>query len=206
MQLAWEKTDTSVSLLNRGAAVWTFRYGPAAPKPYFHPVALPGGPVLTWDRPADHTWHHGLWFSWKFLNGVNYWEEDPNGVSAGHTSVRDVQTRTADDHSARIELKLEYGPPSQAAVLTEQRTIAISAPDATGSYYMDWTMEFTAGAADVRLDRTPLPQEPGRPSLGGYAGISLRWADAVRDLEALQSQWAVGRVARRAAARESDGH
>ena len=67
---------TSVALENDGQAVWRLNCGGDQPKPHFHPVALPDGRVLTWDRPPDHVWHHGLWFSWKFINGLNYWEPD----------------------------------------------------------------------------------------------------------------------------------
>ena len=44
---------------------------------------------MTADRPPDHIWHHGLWFSWKFINKVNYWEIYPAKRPAGGTDVVD---------------------------------------------------------------------------------------------------------------------
>jgi hypothetical protein len=65
-------------------------------------------------------------------------------------------------------------------VLRERRKITVSAPDADGVYHIDWTATFTAGAKDVILDRTP-PQEQ---SWGGYAGLSIRFAQGLTDREA----------------------
>ncbi len=57
-----EKAGESLELKHSQATVWKFNYGTDAPKPFFHPVALPDGRTVTWDRPPDHPWHHGLWF------------------------------------------------------------------------------------------------------------------------------------------------
>ncbi len=74
----------------------------------------------------------------------------------------------------------------EAAVLTERRTIDISAPDAEGLYSMDWTCVFNA-VREVLLDRTPLPGEPGGQSWGGYAGLSLRFAGDLAERVAMTS-------------------
>ena len=128
--------------------------------------------------PPDHVWHYGLWFSWKYLNGLNYWEEDKKTHRGqGHTSRLRVTCTPRDDHSARITLELSYHPgkkPTTEAVLTERRVIEVSAPQEDGSYHLDWTATYTAGSDDVELDRTPLPHEKGGKPYGGYAGLSLR--------------------------------
>ena len=46
-----------------------------APRPYVHPLTTPAGAVLSVEAPADHPWHHALWFTIKFVNGENFWEE-----------------------------------------------------------------------------------------------------------------------------------
>ena len=174
----WEKKPGTFVALKRGEiVVWQFCYGPDEPKPYFHPVALPDGRVLTWNQPPDHRWHHALWFAWKYLNGVNYWEPDPlTGRPAGATQWDDVRVTTCPDNSARIAMALTYRPHNAAPVLTEQRTIDISAPAADGQYHFDWTTTFTAAKVAVTFDRTPLEGEPGGKAWGGYAGLSVRFA------------------------------
>jgi hypothetical protein len=182
-KLAWRTNATSVALEQEGKTVWQFNHGTEkASKPYFHPVAVAGGEPLTWESPADHVWHYGLWFSWKYLNGVNYWEENKQRQSDGTTSWRVVRVDTRPDFSAQIELAMDYrARGAEQAVLTEKRVISISAPAADGSFFMDWTQEFQAGAVDVKFDRTPLPGEPGGQTFGGYAGLSLRFAKDLKE-------------------------
>jgi hypothetical protein len=55
---------------------WTYHWD-ARRKPYVHPLATPAGRVLTRVEPDDHPWHRGLWFTIKYVNGENFWEEDP---------------------------------------------------------------------------------------------------------------------------------
>ncbi len=186
--LAWHTTDTTVALQNNGKTVWQFNYGPELRKLHFHPVALLDGTTLTEEAPQDHPWHHALWFSWKLINGVNYWEENrQTGKSAGLTTWKNVKVRTKPDHSAIIEMDLVYNPPEKAVVLTERLSVRITAPGEAGVYKMDWTSTFTAGKEDVLFDRTPLPGEPGGKSFGGYAGLSVRMNNALKDWQAVDS-------------------
>ena len=175
----WEQQpDRSLALKQDNTVVWQFNYGADEPKPYFHPVALPDGRVVTCNRPPDHIWHHGLWFSWKFINGLNYWEPDSRtGKPEGRTEWSDVQIATNPNGTARIQMKLNYHPVDGSTAMTERRVVEVSTPDENGQYFMDWICRFTVGDAAVKLDRTPLPDEVGggKP-WGGYAGLSVRLA------------------------------
>ena len=184
-QPTWQRNEDSVALLQNGKPVWQFHFGSNGnAKPYFHPLALPGGAPMTCCNPADHPWHHGLWFSWKFINGVNYWEENQQHQSDGLTSWRVESIETRPDFSAAIVLALDYRKPGAAQpVLTERRVIAITAPAEDGSYAMDWKLEFQAGAEPVKFDRTPLANEPGGKTFGGYAGLSVRLAGEFSDCQ-----------------------
>jgi hypothetical protein len=173
----WRQTNSSLALLNRERVVWQFNFDKKQGKPYFHPVCLTDGTELTWHRPPDHPWHYGLWFSWKYINGLNYWEEDPKtGLSQGLTEIISVEVTAHDNYSAQIAMQLSYHPPGQPAVLTESCSIRISEPDEDGLYCIDWISRFTAGDADVLLDRTPITGEKDGQSWGGYAGLSMRVA------------------------------
>ncbi|MBW8036410.1 MAG: hypothetical protein FVQ79_12480 [Planctomycetes bacterium] len=182
----WHKTDKSIALKNNDKIVWQFNFTKDASKPYFHPVALIDGTVLTEARPDDHPWHYALWFSWKKINGINFWEENrETGKSEGKTDWSGVKFATNDDHSAIIIMNLTYSHQGQRPILSEKRLMQISPPDADGVYYIDWTSVFTAcSATDVLLDRTPLPGQAGGKKYGGYAGLSVR-------LNSKGDQWAV---------------
>ncbi len=177
---SWLKTDSRLALQREGKTVWQLVADPEEPKSYFHPLATVDGDVLTAFRPSDHPWHRGLWWSWKFINGINYWEEDPKtGASEGITGLARVELLPRDDFSARAELHFRYHPPGKPVVMNEVRRFEISAPDADGTYTIDWTTECRAATEAVKLDRTP-PPAAGGPNHGGYAGLSLRFP---RDLQ-----------------------
>lgn len=179
--LTWQQTDQSLALLRGEQIVWKHTHSRAEGKPYFHPVTVAGSDSLTDLRPADHLWHRALWFSWKTINGLNYWEEDKTtGKSQGETEIVSVQAIPRDDHSARFELTLAYHPPGQPPVLTEQRTLQVSAPAPDGAWCIDWTSTFTSAGAEVLLDRTPVSGEAQGVPHGGYAGLSLRLNPALK--------------------------
>ncbi|MHC4677235.1 MAG: DUF6807 domain-containing protein [Planctomycetota bacterium] len=185
----WRRTDSSLALLDHGRLVWQLNFDKKEGKPYFHPVCLTDGAELTWHRPPDHPWHYGLWFCWKYINGLNYWEEDrETGLSEGRSEIRHVDVRLHADHSADIVLNLGYHPPGAPAVLVEERRINVSVPDSRGLYRIDWAGRFTAGAADVLLDRTPIPGEKDGKSWGGYAGLSVRFAKNISDWQLADSE------------------
>lgn len=174
--LSWERAETSLSLRNHGKTVWRLVFDAKQAKTYFHPLASIHGEVMTAFEPADHPWHRGLWWSWKYINGVNYWEESKmTGVSDGLTRLIQVKAEPSDDFSARVEMDFNYHPPDQKPVLSEKRHLAISKPDAQGTYVIDWKSTFTAMDQVVKLDRT-VPEHLGGVSYGGYAGLSLRMA------------------------------
>ncbi len=188
-ELEVSEEQDAITLVSPSGPLWQFRYGRDLDAAYFHPLNTAGGRTLTWDRPADHVWHHGLWFSWKFINGVNYWEiDEATGRPAGKTTWSNVRVEPTDDLRARIVMDFAYRPAGEdVPVLTEQRTIEARPPDAEGTYSLDWTSAFRA-VRKVVLDRTPIPGEPGGQGWGGYAGLSLRLAGALAEREVVSSE------------------
>src|SRR5580658_7929000 len=94
--LEWERLSDSLALKQGGQIVWRFNFGTNESKPGFHPLAVAGGPTLSCYRPKDHPWHRGLWFSWKYINKVNYWEESrktglPDGITDWRAPVVETQ-------------------------------------------------------------------------------------------------------------------
>jgi len=155
-------------------------------KPHFHPLISPAGTVLTQESPGDHLWHMGLWFSWKFIDGLNYWEYA--GDAARHISegMTDILTAVADstkNGKYKIRLNIIYHPwdNKDQPVLDEQRRITISAPEKDGSYWIDYNLSFLA-LKDLLLDRTPIPGEENGQSWGGYSGLSIRLNNEFRNI------------------------
>lgn len=44
-----------------------------SPKPCFAPIYTTAGDLVTEYRPADHTWHTGLYYGWVYANKANLW-------------------------------------------------------------------------------------------------------------------------------------
>ena len=174
------------------STLWRFSYDAKAGKPYFHPVAVGTGPSLTNFKPEDHPWHYALWFSWKYINHVNYWEENRvSGQAAGATRWSAPVIDARPDGSARITMSLTYARPTGEVDLTEARVLDVSAPASDGSYTIDWSMRFRAGKEGAVLDRTPMPGEPNGVVNGGYAGLSARLAAAPVTMSVMTTEGAV---------------
>ena len=185
-KLSWKKESNRLALLNNGKIVWQHHFNKAEGKPYFHPLSTMDGSLITGLRPEDHPWHRAVWFSWKYINGLNYWEEDKEtGKSEGITELKDVKYKLNDQFGAEFNLELNYRPSTGNDILKEERSVRLSAPDEEGSYYMDWESNFTALADEVILDRTPLPGELHGQSWGGYAGFSARLNNQLWDVKAV---------------------
>ena len=178
-----EKTPTGVRMVRDGNVIWNFEIDTPEGRPFFHPLTLPSGRVFTEVRPEDHIWHLGYWFSWKYINGVNYWEPaDPEMKGfepAGVTRVvdRDIDIKTS---NCVVALSLDYRPKGAGnAVLEEIRHVLVDSPNALGEYGIIINQRFTA-KEDVVLDRTPPKGDPAQGKWsGGYAGITLRLASEV---------------------------
>lgn len=184
----WRETPgRSLTLLFKGETLWQFNFAKEEGKPYFHPVHATDGALLTWLRPADHTWHRGIWFSWKLINKVNYWEENKQGLAEGQTEITSINIKRSPGYAAAFKLELTYHLSDQPPLLREQRTITVTPPDDQGAYRMDWHMTWTAADKEVLLDRTKPPGQGG-PSYGGYAGLTYRAAQAMTDYQVLDSE------------------
>jgi len=172
---ACERTPDGVRLVRDGKTVWS--YVAEGEKPYVHPLALPDGSVATTARDIDHPWHRGLWFSWKYLNGVNFWEEDAAGRAKG---VQRVRSTAVDDTGTNVIVtqEIDWGPREEPGrtFLREHREISFWTPAPDGSYAIVWRGRFTA-VERTTIERTPPKQRADGRWSGGYAGFSLRLAD-----------------------------
>jgi len=180
-QFRWNQTDTSLTLSNHSEIIWQYNYNNRLGKPYFHPLTV-NHSDLTCISPPDHPWHLGLWFSWKFINGVNYWEylndfksPETGFKSEGITEIVSKKIVTNPDFSSDIRMEFSYHPVNGIPVLSEKRNLQVSSPFPDGSYYIDEEHLFRSLTDSVVLDRTPIIGEPGGQSWGGYAGLSIRF-------------------------------
>jgi hypothetical protein len=184
--VVWDRSDDTIACQREGKTLWRFSFATNKAKPFIHPLCVNGSESLTASQPSDHRWHYGLWFSWKYINGVNYWEEDKKtGRAEGTTAWDAPRITTREDGAATINMNLRYISTNSHLMMTEARQINFSAPRKDGGVTIDWTGKFTAGDEALVLDRTSMPGEPHGQVNGGYAGFSFRGAQSPAKCEFL---------------------
>jgi hypothetical protein len=159
-----EWTDDAVTVAGR----WTYVWG-AKRRPFVHPLTTPAGHVLSVEAPEDHPWHHGLWFTIKYLDEDNFWEEMPPYGVLRHTERPEVTE--GDDGSMALSGTLRWTRPDRETLaLTERRTLTHVPLDdvaGDGAYAIDLDTTLVPEAA-LRLERTEYT------TWGGYGGFTLR--------------------------------
>lgn len=185
MLFSWQETDTTLALLNENKIIWQYNYNTIKGKPFFHPVNI-NNSTITWLSPEDHPWHLGIWHSWKFINGINYWEYDRSeGVKPfnflGVTEIRNINIEKSTDFSCQIHLDIFYHEKNGPDLIVEKRIVHVSTPDKKDQFFIDYTFDLTALADTIELNRTPLPHEENGKNHGGYAGLSVRFSQDLFD-------------------------
>jgi len=177
--------DREICLLAEHQTIVRYRLALDRRKPYLHPVCTPSGIPLTCLEPWDHVWHKGLWFSWKELNGIEFWAEWEEPGQEGTLKLLIEEVRL-NESWASIVARYDYYPPdSESSLMTERRVVAIHIPQNDAYYSIDWDLTFEANEQPVVLDRTPITQET---PWGGYAGLSWRASREMGHFQTMDSE------------------
>ena len=153
----------------------TYRYGPRLPKACLHPLRTPAGHALSGFEPSDHLWHRGLWFTIKFVNGVNFWEEgDGHRPDGRHESVAEPRVELLSADAVRVDHRLAWTGGPLGTAIRERRVLTFGALPG-GVRCLDWHATLTA-EVDLELDRTPYT------TWGGYGGLSWRAARELHEV------------------------
>ncbi|WP_395143526.1 DUF6807 family protein, partial [Armatimonas sp.] len=145
----------------------------SAPKPFIHPIKLPDGTVITEHEPADHIWHRGLWFAFKFVNGINYWEERDETIGQQTTHGPPVCYPYTPNH-LQIGGHVLWKDQGQNRLL-ESRSWFYEL-HSSGEAVINWHTKLEA-MEDVTLDRTPFT------TWGGYGGLFVRLRNDLKDAQ-----------------------
>jgi hypothetical protein len=159
----WKVTRGGVTLLE-------YIYREAGdPNPAFRTVRTPEGHQVAIYRPWDHPWHLGMFFSWKYIDGKNFWESFYENGSR-NVAVTDDFEPVGDADGPGFHQKLSYVSGEGETLLKEQRRVRIA--EAEGGYVIRWEADFdNAAGRDLVLDRTEVTE---KTPWGGYAGITVR--------------------------------
>jgi hypothetical protein len=143
--------------------------------------------VVTNHAPYDHRWHHGLWWSWKFINDILYWEDHPgyggNRKGLGRSQVERHAVDADRERGLRIAEGLTWRENDRdRTVMSEERTMLLApfVPGLEDAWSIDWDLRWTA-EADLTFDTTPYPEV----IWGGYAGLNYRPARSLASQETI---------------------
>ena len=158
--------DSPITLGDRWSYDWAARK-----KPAIHPLRTPAGHVLTRMSPPDHPWHRALWFTIKYVNEENFWEEAPPYGVLRHEG-RPTVAGPDDAGRTSITGTLRWVRPDKSSVaFTERRrlTHVPLPPSGQGvdAYAIDLDTTLAAAA------ETTIRSEPFT-TWGGYGGLSVR--------------------------------
>ncbi|MCL4545985.1 MAG: PmoA family protein [Chloroflexi bacterium] len=159
-----------------GGLLATYHYSTEDLRSYFHPLAPPGAPPLTLASPHDHTWHTGMFFAWKFVDEVNFWEPGQGRVVSRALTVT---AHRSDEVTWSQENEWRAGASGEGSVLLrEQRDLALQLLDEQ-RYVIHWRLAFRCDSA------RRLHADPDR----GYGGLGIR---LIRDFQARPKLLAAG--------------
>lgn len=174
-----------LALLSADTVMWRYHFATDRQKPFLHPLRTTGGILLTAFEPWDHWWHRGHWFSWQFLNGVNYWEEAAGeSPDQGVTEFVGPEAVIMAPEAAAVVTHYRYRSTDGEIVMEDRRELSIGLPQPDGHYVMDWRLTFTARKA-VTVNRHAITPER---DWGGYSGLAWRCARTMGQFRLLNSE------------------
>lgn len=182
--------NRSLELIGERGTVVRFLLDCTPRDPHFEILATPDGRNTVWVAPDDHVWHYGVWFSWKLINGVNFWETNQKtGLQEGRSEIVDPKIESTPDGSTATIRYLDLAHPKcdGPAVLEDSVVIRITRPQNGVGPQVEWKLT-TKALSDVELSRTPPPGEPNGRSWGGYGGFSWRGAKDFKDVRFTDSE------------------
>jgi hypothetical protein len=174
--------DQDLELLGPGGLICRLVFNREEGKPFFHPLNALDGTTISGLRPADHAHHLGLWFSWKFIDGADYWSVP--SIRNGITQLDRISIQRTDTKEARVLFELSYRRGSESPVLKERRQIRISIPDQNEQYRIDWHLQFEA-LDDVVLTAASLEKADS----GGYGGLAYRPIATAELTKTMAPEW-----------------
>lgn len=175
-----------------GRDFYHHRFRDVGQKPYIDFLAAPGGNNILRDAPADHFHHHGLMFAIR-INGVNFWEEHPDGYPGKQELVPENFVSTAMECGQKgtfidESLELNWITPRGTLLLEEKRLMRAQMKSKSEPTLLTWVSVFTPPenreVAGVRPEVVPPPHSAELEEItflhgSSYNGFGLRFDESM---------------------------
>jgi hypothetical protein len=194
--LSAELSVSGFSIYREGRSTPLLRQQAQAPlRPYLHPIHAPDGDeCMTEDRPAHHSWQHGLYTGLNKVNGWGFWTEGREGD--GRFRVHPVAPPGIERNAAHWTVLADWETSSGEKLLTEEQRWSFT--DLGSTFQLDLAWSLTA-AADLTFGqyeyggpflRMPFRHETGAEALNSEGirgtdseGQRARWVAVAMPLE-----------------------
>ena len=190
-EILWETTGQSASFTRNERPLGRYTWDSKWTQPFFHPLWTPHSPEpVTLFAPSDHPWHRGLWWSWKYINNVNFWDphEKPESHYGYGESIVVAHNIEKEGHSAAISQQLELHETGTSRIIARETRRMVLHPCLDGApddeYFSAWAIDFDLswqGEDELTFSTTQWPEK----SWGGYGGLCFRPARALGADESL---------------------
>ena len=160
----------SVSINEGQHGLLCYRYEDVPFKPYVKKLFTPSGINVLRDAPHDHLHHHALMYA-VAVDGVNFWEEQPEPGRQLHKCFDDVGIgKDGSIPQAGFTEQIDWiNPRSQELLLKERRTINVKSIDNVNATLLSW--------------QSSLAVPPGKKSMtlsgSHYFGLGMRFLESM---------------------------
>ena len=153
-----ESSGSELSIMDGESPILTYRHGHDLHKPYFHPIHAPDESIVTDDAPGDRPYHHGLWFAWENVDGVNYCREtDCDESERGRIVHREFRDKGVDQYTARFTVVNDWVAPDSSKPIEELCRIWVHRPQ-EDRQLIDLQFNLLAQSRDVSIGVSPESQ------------------------------------------------
>ncbi len=123
-------------------------------KPYLRVVDPTNGQAITKGPGGTYTHHRGIFFGWMRV-GLEQQRLDLWSMGSGRQVHTGFKEQSAKDGSAKLVSLINWNDKKGQLIISEERTMVLSQPEAPGFLRVDFLTTVKAEAGDLQLEADP---------------------------------------------------
>ncbi len=160
--VTFQKGDNQIEVFIDGKPFTAYYFSPDLPRPYFHPLRVADGRVITRgfpmikdvpgeERDRDHPHHRSCWFTHGDVNGVDYWSSESAKIP-GHIVNRAITKVNGGKKRGVLAMQMDWIDNTGRKVMVQDEAVTFQG---RGDYrIMDFDIRLTAVGQDVKFGDT----------------------------------------------------